>query len=127
MASPPLRRRRRPALGVALAAALALSAGCGDDSAYCARAQRAFDEIDRLGQDAAARGDAQVGLQKLKAAFAGLDDGAPDEVRDDVRTMTGYVAGLHDGGQLEGPEPPEVQAAGDRFSAWLGRSCDPGV
>jgi hypothetical protein len=109
-----------------LALAVLLVPACGrDDQAYCRRAQDAFAEVERLGADPAARTDPRAGLDRIKGAFAGLEDGAPDEVRDDVRTMTAYVRQVPDGEQLSRDEPPDVQAAGDRFAAWLGRTCPP--
>jgi hypothetical protein len=129
MAWLPHRRRTGAVVGAALATGVLVAAGCSHEPAYCARARRAFDEIDRLDGDPASRGDAGAAQARLKAAFSDLDDGAPDEIGADVHVMTAYVAGLGAvGGSDPGAsaEPPDVRAAGDRFAAWLGRTCDPG-
>jgi hypothetical protein len=103
---------------------LAVLTACGDDTAYCERARMAFDEIEQVAADPAARQDAADGLDRLKSAFASFDDDAPDEIRDDVAVLTEYVAGVDRPEQLADPEPAEVRAAGDRFAAWLGRTCN---
>jgi hypothetical protein len=112
------------ARALALTAVLALAPACGDEQAYCARAQGAFEEVARASREAAAGPADQARLDRIRAAFAGLEEGAPDEIREDVRVMATWMTGLRHGEQLAASEPPEVQAAGARFAAWLGSHCD---
>jgi hypothetical protein len=133
MAWLPHRRRTGALVGAALATGVLVASGCSHEPAYCARARQAFDdidEIDRLAGDPAARGDLAAARARLTAAFSGLGDDAPDELRDDVHTMTDYLAGVSRDGAggasaPAGDEPPGVRAAGERFAAWLDRNCDP--
>jgi hypothetical protein len=109
---------------LSLTAALTLAPACGDDQAYCARARGAFEEVALASREGGTGPSDQARLDRIRGAFADLDEGAPDEIREDVRVMAAWITGVQDGEQLTAAEPPEVQAASARFAAWLGSHCD---
>ena len=124
------------------AAVLAL-AGCGGDDgdveAFCDQA----DEAQALGADLAAPlqgGDLDSAKQAIDEASAKLDevaDQAPDEISEDITTVTDYVNDLNDSIQdAKSPEDllklsqdlqanaEEVTEAGNNVETYITENCD---
>jgi len=114
----------RTTTALVLVALVALAAGCRGQDEYCGRARSAFDEIESLRGDPQARTDPTEALARLKRAFGGLRDGAPDDVQGDVDTLLRHVDSLRTPEDVARQEPADVRAAGDHLADWLGRNCD---
>jgi phosphoenolpyruvate carboxylase len=142
-----MRTGRRWAAGVALLALVGAGAACGGDddttAKFCEK-YRTFEDENQNVADTFTDNPEDVDIEEAKQVFTdigeqveSLEADAPDEISDDVKTLSETTTELVDAvEQAEGPEElteafteaaqgtEEADAAGQRVDDWVQDNCD---